>query len=268
MDFQKITERQPPVSERHCIEPVGSFTLPADNKPMKLNCIVVDDAPQEVTSLIDYLKLHDQINFLGHCHTAEEAVTIIENEKVDLLFIDIRLQGLNGLDLAKIIPPTVLKVFISSYPEHALESFKSEPLHFLVKPLKIEDCLSAISRAVRFFERGVGMVEELDHFYIRVDKNYRKIKFDDVLIIEGEHEFCKIFLGNEQILVLVNMKSMFAQLQSSDFLRVHRSYIINTKHIKKFNTEIIDIGEYSVPIGRTYKESVTSSLLSKTLIER
>ncbi len=184
------------------------------------------------------------------------------------MFIDIRLNGLNGLDLAQVIPKSVQKVFISSYPEHAYESFKSEPLHFLIKPLRVEDCLTAISRAVRYFERGIGMVEELDHFYIRVDKSYRKICFDDVLMIEGAHEFCKIFLKNEQILVLVNMKSMFDQLQANCFLRVHRSYIVNTKHILKFNSENIDVGAYSVPIGRTYKEGVTTSLLNKTLIER
>lgn len=268
----KMLERQFRVLERPWIISSPKFSL--DHllvQGMKLNVLVVDDQKEEVEQLLISLKENDRIHSVEYCQSSDDAMNILENEHIHLMFLDVKLgNGLSGMDLANIAPSETLKVFVSNYPEFGADAFGiNEVLHFLRKPVNPEDLMVAIDRACHHFTVRNRLIQSKNFCFVRTDKTYRKVSYADIIMIEGYHEHTKIYLEREQIITLVGMKPLLEQIKSDRFIRTHRSYAVNVDHIVKLdNTSIWVTSNYEVPIGRTYREFVLDALLNGNVIER
>lgn len=236
-----------------------------------LKCCVIDDEPLAAQLIASYIEKTPFMQLVGTYSSAQEAVkTILENQ-VDLVFLDIEMPQLNGLEFAKIIPPTTRIIFTTAYDQYAIQGFKVDALDYLLKPVSYEDFLASANKAQRWIEiQRHGMNQSLSHDFIIVKSEYRLIQIptNEILFIEGLKDYVKIYTVDEQksIMTLMNMKTLEQSLPAY-FMRVHRSFIVNTNKIKIIERNRIVFGNKYIPISDTYKQVfsdyVASHLLSQ-----
>lgn len=236
-----------------------------------LKCCVIDDEPLASQLISSYIEKTPFMQLVGAYSSAQESIkTILENQ-IDVVFLDIEMPQLNGLEFAKIIPPYTRIIFTTAYDRYAIQGFKVDALDYLLKPISYDEFLNAANKAKRWIDiHQNGFNNGNPHDYIIVKSEYRLIQIptNDILFIEGLKDYVKIYTNDEQksIMTLMNMKTLEQSLPAS-FLRVHRSFIVNTRKIKVIERNRIVFGNKYIPISDTYKQSfsdyVASHLLSQ-----
>lgn len=233
---------------------------------MKVNCVVVDDDELDRLMVLSCLRNYPEISVLGVFSSPLEAIDFVEANEVDILFLDIDMPEMSGIELRKRIPQTAICVFITSYPEHAVESFEVEALDFLVKPLKadrfqvtvarIRDYLE-IRQKVTLFESGFGG----DAIVIKEGHTQTKIKLHTIIYFQAMKDYTLIFTTDKRHCVLVSLGNLLREKEFQTFVRIHRSYAVNPLYIERVSAnEVILKNDQTVPLGRAYKE--TLNLLS------
>ncbi len=236
-----------------------------------LKCCVIDDEPLASQLIASYIEKTPFLQLVGTYTSAQEAIKTILEHQTDLVFLDIEMPQLNGLEFAKIIPSTTRIIFTTAYDKYAIPGFKVEALDYLLKPVSYDDFIASANKAQRWIEiqhnsLKIGSTQD----YIIVKSEYRLVQIptNDILFIEGLKDYVKIYTTDEQksIMTLMNMKTLEQSLPSS-FLRVHRSFIVNTHKIKVIERNRIVFGNKYIPISDTYKQTfsdyVASHLLSQ-----
>lgn len=236
-----------------------------------LKCCVIDDEPLAAQLIASYIEKTPFMQLVGTYSSAQEAIKTILDNQVDLVFLDIEMPQLNGLEFAKIIPPTTRIIFTTAYDRYAIQGFKVNALDYLLKPVSYEDFLASAGKAQRWIEiQRNGLNQGSSRDYIIVKSEYRLVQIPttDILFIEGLKDYVKIYTVDEQksIMTLMNMKTLEQSLPSY-FMRVHRSFIVNTNKIKIIERNRIVFGNKYIPISDTYKQVfsdyVASHLLSQ-----
>lgn len=236
-----------------------------------LKCCVIDDEPLAGQLIASYIEKTPFMQLVGTYSSAQEAVKTILDNRVDLVFLDIEMPQLNGLEFAKIIPPTTRIIFITAYDQYAIQGFKVDALDYLLKPISYEDFLASANKAQRWIEmRSNSSSQGSTRDYVIVKSEYRlvQIQTSDILFIEGLKDYVKIYTVDEQksIMTLMSMKTLEQSLPST-FMRVHRSFIVNTTKIKIIERNRIVFGNKYIPISDSYKQMfsdyVASHLLSQ-----
>jgi two-component system LytT family response regulator len=228
----------------------------------KLNCIIIDDDEIDRLTVISYAKRFSNLNILGSYELAEDALAIIEREKVDILFLDIDMPGLNGLELRKKILDVPICVYITAHPEHAVESFELETLDFIVKPIKFDRFAQTMSRIEEFmeikhkaqlFEASIGG----DTIYIKEGHEQTKVKLHDILYLEALKDYTLIVTNHKRHCVLSSIGTLLKENHFQSFIRIHRSFAVQKQFIQKINSqEILLNNNILIPVGRSYKDNL------------
>ncbi|MDQ7948358.1 MAG: LytTR family DNA-binding domain-containing protein [Pedobacter sp.] len=240
----------------------------------KYTCIIVDDNEIERDAIEMQLRKINLLDIHATCSNGMEAVELLMNWQVDIVFSDIDMPELSGMDLLKSIKTPPIFIFITSYAQYAAESFDIDALDFIVKPATPERLLKATTKAIEYLDlkkqaanyTGTNTpLDAEDHFYIKETKGFTRLCYDEVIYIESMGDFSKIYTPNGKHITLVNLKNLEKQLPTS-FLRVHKQYIINLNQIATIaNTEILLNHNYTVPISLTNRHELMEKVASKTI---
>lgn len=230
---------------------------------MVLNCWIVDDEPLAVSLLESYVNKVPFLKLTGKFSNALSAMQNIATEKVDVLFLDIQMPEVNGMDFAHTISNNTRVIFTTAFSEYAVEGYRVNALDYLLKPFSFEEFVAAAKKAYGWFEivqqksnPDIEKTRENVGIFVKSEYKYLHILYDDVLYIEGLKDYVKIYTQDslKPILSLMSLKQLEEDLPFGNFVRVHRSYIINVDKISSINKNRIIIDKKQIPIGETYKK--------------
>lgn len=241
---------------------------------MILNCAIVDDEPLALELLQSYVEKTSFLRLAGRYSSAVQAMTEIPlHEEVHVLFLDIQMPELNGLEFSRMVSPETRIIFTTAFGQYALDSYKVNALDYLLKPISYADFLQSINKAVQWYElkqkadNAAEAAPTDDCIYVKSDYKLVQIALDRILYIEGLKDYIKIHVENEPkaILSLISMKAMEEKLPSSKFIRVHRSFIVQKNKIKVIDRGRIVFGKEYIPVSDSYKQELQTYLNSHSV---
>lgn len=247
---------------------------------MTYTCLIVDDNEIERDAIEMHLRKISSLKIIAVCSNGIEASQVLASNPVDIVYSDIDMPELSGMDLLKSLKKQPLFIFITSFSEYAAESFNLDALDFIVKPATFERILKATNKAVEYLElkKLVGKespvedqagVEEDDHFFFRETKGITKLKYDDVIYIESMGDFSKLFTSSDKHVILVSLKNLEKQLPARIFARVHKQYIININHIATLTNHEVHLDHnFVVPISATNRQELLEKSIDKKILSR
>lgn len=236
-----------------------------------MNCIVVDDEPLARGAIERLIVKTGLLNHIGSYNSAIAASRFIEDHPVDLIFLDIQMPHITGLEFARTIPKDTLVIFTTAYAEYALDSYEVEAIDYLVKPIKEERFLKAVNKALSYhsllLQGNKDDIEniEAEFLYIRSDRKFHKIYLEDILFIEGLKDYVIVHLDNDRLITKMNLKTIHSKLSPKTFLRVNKSFVVNTAHINSFDNNNILVHSHTIPIGNGYRDSFFNEFSMKRL---
>jgi two-component system LytT family response regulator len=235
---------------------------------MKISCIIIDDEPNALSLLEGYIAKIPSLNLMGKFFDALDALEYLKKAHVDLIFTDINMPMLNGLELADILPGNQRFIFTTAYAEHALNSFSYHVIDYLLKPITFKRFIQATNKAeaLGFTDASpAGSAEKPKTvMFAKSGKQVVKIDFDDIQFIKGEKEYISLHFKNERLLIYKRMKEMEALLPPY-FKRIHTSYIVNVNYITKVEMNHVLIAGESIAISENYREAFIKFLNEKTI---
>ncbi|MCQ2234156.1 MAG: LytTR family DNA-binding domain-containing protein [Paludibacteraceae bacterium] len=237
---------------------------------MILTCAIIDDEPLAVELLTSYVNKTPFLNLVGTHNSAVSALATFANVMPDLIFLDIQMPDLNGLELSRIVGDKCRIIFTTAFERYALESYKVNALDYLLKPIAYTDFLTAANKALEWFDLKSKTVTNAEKKSILVKSDYKlvQIDFDKILYIEGVKDYVKIVLEDEpkSVLTLMSMKSLEEDLPSAMFVRVHRSFIVQPAKVKVIDKNRIVFGKQYIPISDSYKDSFFDFLENHSIV--
>lgn len=249
------------------------------NDDIKLKTIIVDDEPLALELLESYVKKTPFLELIGKYDSSVEAIQAIGKLKPDILFLDIQMPDMSGIELAKIISDKTLVIFVTAFQQYAIEGFKVNAIDYLLKPVSYAEFLTSAQKALKIYtlinntDKVADNTEDnktnLNQGYIFVKTEYKLIKVEvkDILYIEGLKDYVKIFIEGEKhpLVSKISMKQIEDSLDQNDFIRVHRSYIVRKDKIKVIERNRIVFGNEFIPVSDSYKEQFFNFLHKNTL---
>lgn len=225
-----------------------------------MNCIIVDDEPLAREAIELLVKDIDYLTLAGTFNNASAAARYMEQNTVDLIFLDIQMPGITGIEFAKTISRRTLIVFTTAYSEYALDSYEVDAIDYLIKPVEPERFRKAADKALAYSSLLMQDEKENiepaadDYFFVKSDRKYFKVNFEDILFVEGLKDYVILQLEEQRIITRMNLKAMNELLPKSLFLRVNKSYIVNTARIEAFDNNDIFIKTHEIAIGSSYRD--------------
>jgi two-component system LytT family response regulator len=234
-----------------------------------IRCIIVDDEPPAREILRRYIGQLPMLNLVCECANAIDAIRVLQEEQVDLLFLDIKMPQLNGNELLKVVknPPPV--IFTTAHPEYALEGYDLDVMDYLLKPIRFDRFVKAVSKILqlnsqRLIESTNSHEEEKKEsfVYFRCDRKMVKVLLKNILYIESMKDYVKIYTTEGMLMTKQSITSVEAMLPENLFIRTHRSYIVSVRSIKTFTHELIGLDKTEIPIGKLFRNNVLKVLES------
>jgi DNA-binding LytR/AlgR family response regulator len=242
---------------------------------MKINCIVIDDEPLARKGLKEYIADVDFLHLAGEFDTPLKATEPLSRGEVQLLFLDIQMPKITGLEFFKTLQHAPPVIFTTAFPQYALDGFELNALDYLVKPVSFDRFLKAALRAKEFYEvRHKNTAETSsatslpDYFFVKADNKLIKIFFTDILFVEALQNYVVIHTKEKKYITYLTFKSVEEYLPSSRFIKVHKSYIISGDKIESIEGNDIRIGPHHIPVSRNLKEDVLERLLKGKFLKR
>jgi DNA-binding LytR/AlgR family response regulator len=226
-----------------------------------IRCIAIDDEPLALRQIAGYIKKTPFLELSGQCESALEAIGLLEKTPVDLMFVDINMPDLSGMDFVKSLENPPYVVFVTAYSEYALEGFRVDAIDYLLKPISYADFLKSANKVRSLLENLHQKADEVksnkEFLFIKSEYKILRINFDDIIYIEGMSEYIRIHLANSKpVMTLLSMKSVEEILPADRFMRVHRSYIVNLTKISVIErNRIVFDGKVYIPISDQYKSN-------------
>jgi len=236
---------------------------------MKIKCIAIDDEPLALQQIAAYIQKLPFLELVGQCSCAFQALELLEKHPVDLMFVDINMPDLNGLEFVKSLTQKPILIFTTAYSEYALEGFKVDALDYLLKPFSFAEFSKSAGKARAQFELMQNAPEKLDgnndFLFIKSEYKLVRINFNDILYIEGMKEYVRIHLyGQKPVMTLLSMKSLEEKLPGNKFMRVHRSYIVNLEKVTTVERfTIVFDDKHRIPVSENYKDKFQAFLNEK-----
>lgn len=237
-----------------------------------MKTLIIDDEPLAQDVIETYINQMPNLELAGKCLNAFEANEKLKTDKIDLIFLDIQMPEINGIDFLKSLSNPPLVIFTTAFSEYAVEGFELNAVDYLLKPISVDRFMKAVNKAEEVYNKqgGDSNISESDEYmFVKADKKLIRVNFEDILYIEGLKDYVMIKLANSRIITLQTMKSLEEKLPSKYFRRIHRSYIMNTKKIKAVMgnmVEVIEKGEPKhIPIGKNYRDDLLSIINEKRL---
>jgi two-component system LytT family response regulator len=232
---------------------------------MNLSCAIIDDEPNAVNLLEMFIQQTTQWELKGRCYDALEALAFLKSHSVDFIFLDINMPHLTGMELAGLLPSTTKIIFTTAYSEYAADSYLFSTIDYLLKPITLKRFLTATQKIESYFGKTGPVLQspqttiDYDYFFVKSGKVLRKILLGNILYFEGEKEYVRLVTGQEQLLIYRRLKEIEEQL-SSPFVRVHNSYIINTKQLVKIEDNHIHIADRKIPISEKFRDGFMAEI--------
>lgn len=234
-----------------------------------IKCLIVDDEPLARSILVDHISKIDFLDVVGECKNALEANTFVMNNAVDLLFLDINMPHISGVEFAKQLNPKPAIVFTTAYSEYALEGFELEAVDYLMKPIRFERFFKAANKVLKSIgveEKKIEQSSQLTQeetpsfIYLKSEDKMVRIELNDIIAIESQGHYVRIYTVLQNYIIHQSITEMETKLPSNYFFRTHRSFIIGKTHIKAYSPAFIETEKLKVPIGRSYKTEVITKL--------
>lgn len=230
-----------------------------------IKIIIVDDEPLAIDIIETYIDKIPSAILVARCNNALEANEILKSEPVDLMFLDIQMPGLTGIEFLKTLEKPPMTIFTTAYSEYALESYELNVVDYLLKPVSLERFIKAINKATakmaaHSVNNDVSADTSNDFFFVKADKKLVKINFNEILYIEGLKDYVIIRSENSRTITLQTMKSLEEKLPTHQFRRIHRSYIVNMEKIVAVQGNFVEINEKGkitkLPVGKNYRDQL------------
>ena len=237
---------------------------------MKVKCLIVDDEQYARKLLEGYVNKIPDLELAGHCKNSMEAMQALNREQIDLMFLDIQMPDLSGVDFLKTLTYRPVVIFTTAYQQYALEGYQLDVIDYMLKPIAFDRFMKGVNKAIDHIRlkkeggRATAMQEQKNDdpagtINIKADYKIYKLRHDNILFIEGLKEYVTFYTPERKYIVLESLKRL-EQVLPEYFLRVHKSYIINTKKAESLSGNMIGIGEHEIPIGKSFTEHVKSRL--------
>jgi DNA-binding LytR/AlgR family response regulator len=240
-----------------------------------MNCIIVDDEPLARKAIQKLVNQTVNLEVIASFNGAEAAREFLAENTVDLIFLDIQMPGVNGIDFARTIPKKTLIVFTTAFHEFASESYEVDAIDYLIKPVQLERFQKAVEKAQTYSKlfltyQSKSNIEKVtdDYIFVRADRRMFKVHFSDILFIEGLKDYVIICLENQKVITLMNIKTILDLLPNKFFVRVSKSYIINVNKIESVDNNTVYIGKNEIPIGNIYRDYFFNEFVDKKILSR
>ena len=230
------------------------------------NCLIVDDETLAQELLTAHIAKVPEFNLVGCCHTAIEARATLEREPIDILFLDIQMPNLTGIDFLKTLSHPPLTVFTTAYSEFALESYELNALDYLLKPITFTRFFKTVNKLLeRLQPKEVTSAQEqptqqLDYLFVKSDFKAIKVKFEDILYVESLQKYVRFIMPGSKVMTLMSLTKLEGILPSPQFMRVHKSYIVNLSKITGIEGNRLHIGDHTINISKTIKPALLKEL--------
>lgn len=239
---------------------------------MKINCIIVDDEPLARKGLTEYVQNIEFLNLAGVYEDAVKAAESIKENNADVLFLDIELPVITGIDFLKNLPHPPLVVFTTAYPQYAVDGFDLDVVDYLVKPISFPRFLKAVTKAKEQLVLRQQLVpvlnEEDDHIFIKSENRLVKILFNDILFVEALQNYVAVYTSEKKFITYLTFKSVEEKLPANKFLKVHKSYIIQISKVEGFENNELQIEKYAIPVSRNLKNEVVKKIFERRYLKR
>ncbi|MBK9108074.1 MAG: response regulator transcription factor [Saprospiraceae bacterium] len=238
-----------------------------------IRTLIIDDEPLAVEILETYVKQIPELQLHGKCYNAIDANRLIQTEAVDLIFADIQMPQMTGIELMRSLANPPLVIFTTAYPEFAVEGFELNAVDYLLKPIAFDRFLKSVNKAMSKLgsleKKNDKDLERQDFIFVKADKKLVKLQYDEILFIEGLKDYVIIYTDNSRIVTLQTMKSLEEKLPEQFFVRVHRSYIVNLEKINSIHSDDIEMivkGQAKqIPIGNNYADHFNKIISKKRI---
>lgn len=231
---------------------------------MSLKVLIADDEPIARDILTEYVSKVPTLELVGACSNALEVFAMLNKQGVDLLLLDINMPEVTGVDLLRSLKEPPMVIFTTAYSEYAIESYELNAIDYLLKPIAFDRFIKAVNKAqdATATQDPISITHTSDNaIFVRSDGKHIRVELSELLLIEGVKDYVRLHLQSGSILVHSTMKNIEEQLTAyNDFIRVHRSYLVNLKHIKEIEGNMLKLGDTTVVVGNTYKDKVAEIL--------
>ncbi|HEY2581821.1 MAG TPA: LytTR family DNA-binding domain-containing protein [Mucilaginibacter sp.] len=239
---------------------------------MKLKCVIIDDEPIARKIIEEFIDDIDFLELVGQAENPAKAITLLNNKVVDLIFLDINMPVINGINFLKSSKNTASVIMTTAYAEHAVEAFELDVLDYLVKPIPFERFLKACNKAKDVFDIKRQLTQPVpssgEHFFIKCDNQIEKVLYDDLLYAESMLNYVILYTATRKMIVYITLKSLEEQLPANVFIKVHKSFIVNRNKIKSIEGNMINIGSEKITISQNLREKVLTEILKNKMIRR
>jgi len=240
-----------------------------------MNCIIIDDEPLAREAIEMLINQTSNLNLIGSFNSPETATKCIESNEVELIFLDIQMPGINGIEFARTVPKETFVIFTTAFSEFATDSYEVDAIDYLIKPIKLERFQKAVDKAqtyskllkADYADNNIEQVAD-DFFFVKADRRIFKIYFNNILFIQGLKDYVVMHTDSQKVVTAMNIKTIHDQLPKDAFVRVSKSYIINVKHIGSVDNNTVYIGTNEIPIGNIYRDFFFNEFVLKKIVSR
>ncbi len=238
-----------------------------------MNCIIVDDEPLAREGMEMNVREVSYLNLMGQFGNALKANDFLLNNNVDLMFLDIQMPGITGLEFLQNLKDKPLVILTTAYPQYALEGYELDVVDYLVKPIRLSRFLKAVNKAKELHELRINkeVIEKENNeefIYLKADRQLKKVFLQNIDYIEGMKDYVIVYAGKQKIITAMNLKTIHEQLPSKMFARTSKSFIINVHKIESVESDLIHVAGKELPLGRTYKDAFIGKHVKDKLVER
>lgn len=240
-----------------------------------MNCIIIDDEPLAREAIEMLINQTDDLDLIGSFNSPDAATNFMETNEVELIFLDIQMPGINGIEFARTIPKETFVIFTTAYSEFATDSYEVDAIDYLIKPVKLERFQKAVEKAhtyskllkADYADNNIEQVAD-DFFFVKADRRIFKVYFNNILFIQGLKDYVVMHTDSQKVITAMNIKTIHDQLPKNVFVRVSKSYIINVKHIGSVDNNTVYIGTNEIPIGNIYRDFFFDEFVTKKILSR
>lgn len=233
----------------------------------KINCIILDDEPSGRKILEEYIADVPSLRLIGSLEHPLKAMEMLESFPVDLLFLDIQMPKLNGIEFLKTLKHPPMVVFTTAYSEFAVQGFEMDAIDYLLKPISFDRFLRATAKAKQYHELRVK-TDQNPYFFVKCNNRFEKVGFDELLYVEAANNYVLLQTMSKRLITYLTFKGMEEQLPADQFVKVHKSFLVSLDKIDHLDGETITVGSHRIPISRSMKDAVLQHVVHDRLIRR
>jgi DNA-binding LytR/AlgR family response regulator len=239
---------------------------------MKLKCIIIDDEPIARKVLQEFIEEIDYLELIGQAENPLKAMSLLNENDIDIIFLDINMPKINGVDFLKNSKLNAKIIMTTAYAEYAVEAYGLDVLDYLVKPISFERFLKACNKAKEAGKLSPTAADSTakvsDHFFIKCNNQIEKVFYDDLVYAEAMLNYVMLYTTSKKMMVYVTIKSLEEQLPAEIFIKVHKSFIVNMNKVKSIEGNILDIGNEKITISQSLREKVIDEIIRDKMIKR